>query len=119
MGMGEPLLNYPAMSGALEIITNQKKLSMSSRRVTISTCGIVPAIRKLGVEFPQVCLAISLHAPNDEARAKIMPVNMRYPVKELMDALDEYVDRTKQANLLRIHHDRWLYRPTRVCPAAR
>lgn len=96
MGMGEPLLNYPEMSKALEVMTNQKKLNISSRRITISTCGIVPAIKKLGEEFPQVSLAISLHAPNDEARAKIMPVNMRYPVKELMETLDEYVRKTNK-----------------------
>lgn len=96
MGMGEPLLNYPAMSGALEVMTNQKKLCISSRRITVSTCGIVPAIDKMREEFPQVSLAISLHAPNDEARAKIMPVNMRYPVEKLMESLDKYVAKTNK-----------------------
>ena len=91
MGMGEPMLNWPGMEIALGVMTDQKKINISSRRITVSTCGIVPAIRKMAEKFPQVSLAISLHAPNDEARAKIMPVNMRYPIKELMSSIDDYV----------------------------
>lgn len=90
MGMGEPLLNYTNVKHAIEIMTDQKKIDLSSRRITISTCGIVPWILKLAEDFPQVSLAVSLHAPNDTARWKIMPVDQTYPLHELMNALSEY-----------------------------
>ena len=66
MGMGEPLLNYDAVAEAMYIMINKDKLAMSPKRITISTCGIVPAIDKLTEDFPTIGLAISLHAPNDE-----------------------------------------------------
>ena len=96
MWMWEPLLNYPNVKKTIETFVNQKKINLSSRRVTISTCWIVPWIKKLWDDFPQVSLAISLHAPNDEARLNIMPVNHTYPIKDLMNALDEYVDKTNK-----------------------
>jgi len=91
MGMGEPFLNYPEVKKALEIFCGPKCLNFSERRITISTCGIVPGIKKLMVDHPQISLAISLHAPNDEARRAIMPVDTTYPLDELMKTLDEYV----------------------------
>ena len=91
MGMGEPFLNYDNVRTSIHIASAQKKLDLSSRRITISSCGIVPGIKKLAQDFPQVSLAISLHAPNDEARRKIMPVDHTYPIAALMEALDEYV----------------------------
>jgi 23S rRNA (adenine2503-C2)-methyltransferase len=90
MGMGEPFLNYPNVSAAIEVMSQQKKIDLSSRRITISTCGIVPGIKKLAVDHPQISLALSLHAPNDEARSKIMPVDKNYPIPVLMEAIDEY-----------------------------
>lgn len=96
MGMGEPFLNYENVRKSIEILSEQKKLDLSSRRITISTCGVVPGIEKLGNDFPQVSLAISLHAPNDEARRKIMPVDHTYPVDMLMKALDDYVAKTNK-----------------------
>lgn len=96
MGMGEPFLNYPEVNKALEIFCAPKFLNFSERRVTISTCGIVPWIRKLMVDHPQVSLAISLHAPNDEARRSIMPVDNTYPLDVLMKTLDEYVEKTNK-----------------------
>ncbi len=96
MGMGEPFLNYNNIKESIRIASNQKKLDLSSRRITISTCGIVPWIKKLAEDFPQVSLAVSLHAPNDETRRKIMPVDHTYPLKELMSALDEYVKKTNK-----------------------
>lgn len=96
MGMGEPFLNYPNVKKSIEILSAQKKLDLSNRRITISTCGIVPGIEKLGNDFPQISLAVSLHAPNDEARRKIMPVDHTYPVEALMKALDEYVNKTNK-----------------------
>ncbi|NRH20455.1 23S rRNA (adenine(2503)-C(2))-methyltransferase RlmN [Candidatus Gracilibacteria bacterium] len=91
MGMGEPLLNYIEVSDSIHIACNQKKLDLSNRRITVSTCGIAPRIIDFARDFPQVSLAISLHAPNDEARKKIMPVENTYPIDVLMDAINEYV----------------------------
>jgi adenine C2-methylase RlmN of 23S rRNA A2503 and tRNA A37 len=91
MGMGEPFLNYPEVKKSLDVFCGPKCLNFSERRVTISTCGIVPGIKKLMVDHPQISLAVSLHAPNDEARRAIMPVDNTYPLAQLMEALDEYV----------------------------
>lgn len=96
MGMGEPLLNYANVAESIRIASHQKKLDLSNRRITISSCGIVPGIEKLGNDFPQVSLAISLHAPNDEARKRIMPVENTYPIDQLMAALDQYVEKTNK-----------------------
>jgi len=96
MGMGEPLLNYANVAESIRIASHQKKLDLSNRRITISSCGIVPGIEKLGNDFPQVSLAISLHAPNDEARKRIMPVENTYPIDQLMAALNQYVEKTNK-----------------------
>jgi 23S rRNA (adenine2503-C2)-methyltransferase len=94
MGMGEPFLNYENVKTAIGILCDQKKYDLSSRRVTVSTCGIVPGIEKFAIDFPQVSLAVSLHAPTDEARKAIMPVDVTYPIGRLMEALDSYVEKT-------------------------
>lgn len=96
MGMGEPFLNYENLKTAIGILSNQKKYDISSRRITVSTCGIVPGINKFAADFPQVSLAISLHAPTDEARKAIMPVENTYPLEKLMEALDRYVEATNK-----------------------
>jgi len=96
MWMGEPFLNYPEVHKSLEIFCGAKCLNFSERRVTISTCGIVPWIKKLMIDHPQVSLAVSLHAPNDEARRSIMPVDNTYPLEQLMATLDEYVAKTNK-----------------------
>lgn len=96
MGMGEPFLNYDNVKQSIQIACAQKKLDLSNRRITVSTCGIVPGIEKFGDDFPQVSLAISLHAPTDEARKKIMPVEHTYPLDKLMPALDQYVEKTNK-----------------------
>jgi 23S rRNA (adenine2503-C2)-methyltransferase len=96
MGMGEPFLNYDNVALSIHIASNQKKLDLSNRRITISSCGIVPGIKRLWDDFPQVSLAISLHAPNDEARKRIMPVENTYPIPDLMAALDEYTAKTNK-----------------------
>lgn len=90
MGMGEPFLNYDNVKQSIEIACAQKKLDLSNRRITVSTCGIIPGIQKFAIDFPQTSLAISLHAPTDEARRAIMPVEQTYPLADLMKALDEY-----------------------------
>lgn len=90
MGMGEPLLNYDAVMSALNIMCDDFAYSLSKRRVTISTAGVVPAIKKLN-QSTDVCLAVSLHAANDELRDQLVPLNKKYPIRELMDACLEYV----------------------------
>lgn len=90
MGMGEPMLNYENVKKSIDIATNQKKLNLANRRVTISTCWIVPWIKKFMHDFPQTSLAISLHAPDDEVRKQIMPVDHTYNLEALMKVLDEY-----------------------------
>ena len=94
--MGEPFLNIPNVFESIRIASGQKKIDLSSRRITISSCGIVPGILQLADAYPQVSLAISLHAPNDEARKRIMPVENTYPIDKLMEALDIYTTKTNK-----------------------
>lgn len=96
MWMWEPFLNYENVKIAINTICAKSKLDFSSRRVTVSTCWIVPWIQKIAIDFPQVSLAVSLHAPTDELRKQIMPVENSYNLNELMKALDEYVDITNK-----------------------
>jgi len=85
MGMGEPLANFENLLAALEIITEQSGLDFSSRRITVSTCGLVPKIRELG-EKTNVNLAVSLHSVDDTVRSRLMPINDTYQVAELLEA---------------------------------
>jgi 23S rRNA (adenine2503-C2)-methyltransferase len=85
MGMGEPLNNFDNLLRALSLMTEQKGLGLAARKITVSTCGIVPKIIELG-EKSTVNLAISLHAVDDEVRSSLMPINNRYPVSELLEA---------------------------------
>lgn len=89
MGMGEPLYNFDNVVKALKILMDQEGISLSKRRITLSTSGVVPEIRRLG-EQADVELAISLHAPRDEVRNEIMPINKKYPLKDLMAAVRDY-----------------------------
>ncbi len=94
MGIGEPFDNYEEITKFIEIVNDNLGLAIGSRHITVSTCGIVPKIREFA-DFPyQVNLAISLHAPNDELRSKIMPIDKAYKINELMDALKYYYDKT-------------------------
>jgi 23S rRNA (adenine2503-C2)-methyltransferase len=86
MGMGEPLANFSEVINALTIITGEQGLGFSTRRVTLSTAGLVPEIEKLGRSGVKVNLAVSLNATTDEVRDRIMPVNKRYPIRELLAA---------------------------------
>ena len=91
MGMGEPLHNYDAVARALWLLTHHDGIGLSTRRVTVSTSGLVPEIERLGADFRgEVALAVSLHAPDDDLRSSLMPVNKRYPLGELMPALRRY-----------------------------
>ena len=86
MGMGEPLANYGAVTKAIRNIISSDGLNFSRRRVTLSTCGLVPQIRRLGEELP-INLAVSLNAGDDDTRNRLMPINKKYPLKQLIDAL--------------------------------
>jgi 23S rRNA (adenine2503-C2)-methyltransferase len=90
MGMGEPLANYEEVVRAIRIITDPNGLMFSHRRVTLSTVGLIPELRRLGAEAPPINLAISIHAPDDKLRDELMPVNRKYPLTALMKALAEY-----------------------------
>ena len=91
MGMGEPLLNFDAAVAATNIMMDDLAFGISKRRVTVSTAGVVPAIYKLAEET-DVSLAVSLHAPDDELRNELVPINRKYPIEELMAACRHYVD---------------------------
>lgn len=91
MGMGEPLQNYAALVPALKIMLDDHGYGLSRRRVTVSTSGVVPMIDRLGEDAP-VALAVSLHAPNDELRDKLVPLNKKYPVADLLDACNRYLE---------------------------
>ncbi len=94
MGMGEPLQNYAPTMTFIGIINDARGLNFGARRITISTSGIVPRIEALADEPYQVNLAVSLHAPNDELRSQLVPINERWPVPVLMRACDEYIAKT-------------------------
>lgn len=96
MGMGEPLHNYDNVLQALRILNDGEGFNLGARHMTVSTVGLVPAIRKLSQEALQINLAISLHAPTDELRSRTMPVNRKYPLKELMVACQEYIAATRR-----------------------
>lgn len=90
MGMGEPLQNYAALVPALKIMLDDHGYGLSRRRVTVSTSGVVPMIDRLAQDCP-VALAVSLHAPNDELRDKLVPLNKKYPIGDLLDACNRYL----------------------------
>ena len=96
MGIGEPFDNYVNVTNFIKIINHPKSLAIGSRHITVSTCGIVPKILEFS-DFPyQVNLAVSLHAPNDEIRDKIMPINKKYKIKDIIDALKIYYKKTNR-----------------------
>ncbi|OGS91332.1 MAG: 23S rRNA (adenine(2503)-C(2))-methyltransferase [Gallionellales bacterium GWA2_59_43] len=92
MGMGEPLLNFDNTVSALRLMLDDHAYGLSRRRVTVSTSGIVPAMDRLRDECP-VALAVSLHAPNDKLRDELVPINQKYPLKELMAACKRYLEK--------------------------
>jgi len=89
MGMGEPLYNFDEVAKAMRIVMADDGIALGKRRITLSTSGVVPEIRRCGAELG-VNLAISLHAPDDDTRSAIMPINKKYPLKELMAACRDY-----------------------------
>ena len=89
MGMGEPLDNYNNVARAVRILTHPPWIGLSPRKITLSTCGLVPALRRFKEEFPKVRVAVSVGAPDDKRRDQLIPVNRRYPLRTLMDACRE------------------------------
>ncbi|MBI5655256.1 23S rRNA (adenine(2503)-C(2))-methyltransferase RlmN [Candidatus Uhrbacteria bacterium] len=96
MGMGEPFNNYDSVMQAVRMLNDPDGFGLGARHITVSTCGIVPGIKKMADEDMQVNLAISLHSADDRVRTQIMPVNKAYPLNALMDALDEYTAKTNR-----------------------
>lgn len=93
MGMGEALSNIHTFD-AIRLMTNPDLFALSPRRITVSTIGIVPQMERLATDFPQVNLTLSLHSPFDEQRTEMMPINRKYPIASLMEALDRHVRKT-------------------------
>ena len=96
MGIGEPFDNYDNVMNFIKILNDNKGIDLGTRHITISTCGVIPGIKKFMMEEGQVNLAISLHAADDELRSKLMPINRAYPLKDLMKSLKEYQDKTNR-----------------------
>jgi len=96
MGMGEPFHNYDSVAQALRDLQSPEIFGFGWRRLSVSTSGLVPEIKKFAIDFPQVNLAVSLHAPTDELRSKIMPINRGFPLAMLREACCEYVAHTNR-----------------------
>ena len=96
MGIGEPFDNYDNVMKFIDIINDPQGIELGARHITISTCGIIPGIEKFANETRQVNMAISLHAPNDVLRSKIMPINKVYPLTKLIPVVKEYIKKTKR-----------------------
>ena len=96
MGMGEPFANYDETMRALKLINAGKGPNLGARHITLSTCGVVPGFEKLAAEGIQFELSVSLHAPNDELRDRLMPVNRKWPLDVLLPACAAYTEKTKR-----------------------
>ena len=96
MGTGEPFDNYENLAAFIRIINDRNGLDIGMRNITVSTCGLVPKIARFAEDFPQVNLAISLHAASDEMRSEIMPVNKTYPMETLLEACKDYTEKTSR-----------------------
>ena len=94
MGIGEPMDNYDNVMRFIHILNDDKGIALGSRHITVSTCGVIPGIERFMNEDGQVNLAISLHAPNDEIRKKIMPIASVYSISDLMSVIKKYIDKT-------------------------
>lgn len=96
MGMGEPFLNYEAVKASIQTLNDPAGFNLGMRRMTISTVGLVPGIQRLTQEEMPVGLAVSLHAPNDDLRNRLVPINRKYPLGPLIKACREYTERTRR-----------------------
>jgi len=100
MGMGEPLANYEAVAESLRRLTDQRQHGIGARHVAVSTVGIPAGIERFAQDFPQINLAVSLHAAQDQLRSRLVPANKAYPLAELARALERYLGRTTRKVLL-------------------
>ncbi len=96
MGSGEPLDNFDNVTKFIEMITDENGKNLSQRNITLSTCGIVPNIKRLADMHPQITLALSLHASDDETRKQLMPIAYKYSINEILDACVYYFNKTKR-----------------------
>ncbi len=96
MGMGEPFLNYDNVLDAIKVLNDKEGFNLGARRFSISTVGIINGIKKLAEEKLEVNLAISLHAPDDTLRSKIIPINKKYPISKVLKAIEEYIKKTRR-----------------------
>lgn len=96
MGMGEPFLNYDNVMEAIRVMNDKNGLNIGARHISISTVGITEGIKNLAKEGLQINLAISLHAPSNELRSKIIPANNKYPIGPILRSVDEYIRKTKR-----------------------
>ncbi len=103
MGMGEPLMNFDNVVDAVQLMMEDNAYGLSKRRVTLSTAGVVPAIDKLR-EVTDVSLAVSLHAPNDALRDELVPINRRYPIKELVAACNRYLANLNDKRVITVEY---------------
>jgi 23S rRNA (adenine2503-C2)-methyltransferase len=100
MGMGEPFLNYDNTIKAIKLLNDSNGFNIGIRKISVSTSGIIPGIEKFTDENLQVNLSISLHAPNNKLRSKIMPINNKYPLDKLIKKVDEYIKKTNRKVML-------------------
>ncbi len=100
MGMGEPFLNYQNVISAIKILNDKEGFNLGARHFSISTIGIIEGIKKLAKEELQINLAVSLHAPDDELRLKLMPINKKYPIRKILNATDDYIKHTRRRVML-------------------
>jgi len=96
MGMGEPFLNYENVLKAIRILNHKDCFNIGARNISISTAGIIDGIKNLSKESLQINLAVSLHAPNDKLRTRIMPINKKYSIGQILETADEYIKITKR-----------------------
>lgn len=94
MGMGEPFLNYDNVLSAIKILNDKNKFNLGSRRISVSTAGLPPAIKRFADEDIETNLAVSLHAPNDKMRTSLMPINQSYPIKLVLESVNDYIKKT-------------------------
>lgn len=96
MGMGEPFLNYDNVLMAIKVLNDDNLLGIGARHISISTVGVIEGMERMAEDMPQINLAISLHAPNDELRQKLMPIAKKYPLASLMAAAEDYAAKTNR-----------------------
>ncbi|MCX6766994.1 MAG: 23S rRNA (adenine(2503)-C(2))-methyltransferase RlmN [Candidatus Moranbacteria bacterium] len=96
MGMGELFLNWENVKKAIEILNDDNCFGIGARKISVSTAGITEGIEKLAQDFPQINLAISLHAPDDQLRGELMPVNKKYPLEKILKSVDDYIEKTNR-----------------------